>query len=111
MRAVKSTATKPELAFLTEIAKLGMRPKRNVAYLPGKPDFVFSRKRLAIFLMVISGTAISGCAENLGTYGVCPRFDFVRNFHCNLLGVAHFLEDLVLESIIPMPQVGRNQAL
>lgn len=50
MRAVKPTATKPELAFLSAIAKLGMRPRMNVSHLPGKPDFVFSRKRLAIFI-------------------------------------------------------------
>jgi DNA mismatch endonuclease (patch repair protein) len=53
MAAVKSRDTKPELLVATLLEELGVTYRREVADLPGKPDFVIEkrgRQPLAIFV-------------------------------------------------------------
>ena len=49
MSAIKSRDTRPELTLRKELWRRGLRYRVNVKTLPGKPDIVFSRVRLAIF--------------------------------------------------------------
>jgi DNA mismatch endonuclease (patch repair protein) len=48
-RANKSTKTKHELLLMSELNKQGLKFKRHVKSLPGKPDIVFPSERLAVF--------------------------------------------------------------
>ncbi|MBI2057872.1 MAG: very short patch repair endonuclease [Candidatus Yanofskybacteria bacterium] len=50
MRLVKSKETKLEKEFRKELSAVGLRYRKNVSSLPGKPDIVFGKKKLAIFL-------------------------------------------------------------
>lgn len=50
MRAVKSTDTKPEIALRKALHRLGFRYRLNVKDLPGKPDLVFPRHNVVIFV-------------------------------------------------------------
>lgn len=50
MRKIKSTNTKMEVLFNKQLSKLGYKYKKNVADLIGKPDIVFAKKKLVIFL-------------------------------------------------------------
>jgi DNA mismatch endonuclease (patch repair protein) len=50
MRAVKGRDTGPELAVAAILKRLKLRARRNVASLPGSPDFVVARPRTAIFV-------------------------------------------------------------
>lgn len=50
MRAVKSGDTKPELQVRSALFARGYRYRVHVKDLPGKPDLVFTRKRLAVFV-------------------------------------------------------------
>ena len=50
MRKIKSKGTGPEKLLLDAIRRLGERPRRYVGTLPGKPDFVFHKERLACFV-------------------------------------------------------------
>lgn len=64
MSAIRSKNTKPELVLRKELWNLGIRGYRlHVKNLEGKPDIVFSKKKIAIF--------INGCFWHR-----CP--------HCNL---------------------------
>ena len=49
MRAIKSKNTGLEMAFRTELWKIGLRYRVNYS-LPGKPDLVFVQPRLLVFL-------------------------------------------------------------
>lgn len=49
MSAIKSRNTRPELALRRELWRRGLRYRANVRALPGTPDIVFSRVRLAVF--------------------------------------------------------------
>lgn len=49
MSAIHSKGTRPELALRRELWRRGLRYRKNDKRLPGKPDIVFSRARLAIF--------------------------------------------------------------
>lgn len=49
MSAVKSKDTRPELALRKELWRRGLRYRKNYKKLPGKPDIVFPRARLAVF--------------------------------------------------------------
>ena len=49
MSAIKSKNTKPELLLAKELWRRGMRYRKNYAKLPGKPDLVFVKARLAVF--------------------------------------------------------------
>jgi DNA mismatch endonuclease (patch repair protein) len=46
---IRSTNTKGEVLLRSVIWKLGFRFRKNVNDLPGKPDIVFPRERVAIF--------------------------------------------------------------
>ncbi|MGH6986907.1 MAG: very short patch repair endonuclease [Caulobacteraceae bacterium] len=50
MRAVKGRDTSPERALRRRLWARGGRYRLHVAGLPGKPDIVFHRRRLAIFV-------------------------------------------------------------
>jgi len=59
MSRIKSSNTKPEVAFRKMLSSNGIRGYRiNYKKLPGKPDIVFTRKKLAIF---INGCYWHGC--------------------------------------------------
>lgn len=50
MAKIKSKDTKPEIIFRKSLWKLGYRYKKNVKTLPGSPDIVFTKYKLAIFI-------------------------------------------------------------
>jgi DNA mismatch endonuclease (patch repair protein) len=50
MRAVKSRDTAPELAVRKLLREIAPGYRLNRADLPGKPDIVYGRKKLAIFV-------------------------------------------------------------
>ncbi len=50
MRSNKSKDTKPELMLRKELWSRGMRYRKNYKALPGKPDMVFLRAKLAVFV-------------------------------------------------------------
>jgi DNA mismatch endonuclease, patch repair protein len=47
--AVRSTNTRPEILLRSALWKRGLRYRINYGYLPGKPDIVFPRGRVAVF--------------------------------------------------------------
>jgi len=49
MRGNRAAGTKPELLVERHLRKLGLRGKRNAPDLPGRPDIVFRRARVAVF--------------------------------------------------------------
>jgi DNA mismatch endonuclease (patch repair protein) len=49
MSAIKSKDTRPELALRHALWSHGMRYQVNVRALPGKPDVVFKRAKIAVF--------------------------------------------------------------
>lgn len=49
MSAVKSKDTRPEVALRKELFRPGMRFRKNVKELRGKPDIVFTRVKLVVF--------------------------------------------------------------
>ena len=49
MRNIKSTDTKIEVLFRKALWKRGYRYRKNVKYLPGKPDIVITKFKIAIF--------------------------------------------------------------
>ena len=50
MARVKSKNTRPELALRRALWKRGLRYRLHVPGLPGQPDIVFRRERIAIFV-------------------------------------------------------------
>ena len=50
MRAIKGRDTKIEELFRKSLWRMGYRYRKNVASLYGKPDVVFTRKKIAIFI-------------------------------------------------------------
>lgn len=50
MRAVKGKDTKMEIAFRKLLWKSGVRYRKNVSGLTGKPDIAFKGKKLVVFL-------------------------------------------------------------
>lgn len=50
MSAVKSKNTAPERRLGSAMHRLGLRYRKNVKKIPGKPDFVFSKARVAVFV-------------------------------------------------------------
>lgn len=50
MRAVKSKDSKMEVKFRSALWKLGLRFFKNVNSLTGKPDIVFPKKKVVVFL-------------------------------------------------------------
>lgn len=49
MAAVKSKDTRPEILLRRSLWQLGLRYQVNYTALPGKPDIVFTRAKLAVF--------------------------------------------------------------
>jgi len=49
-RAVRRTDTKAEIALRRALWALGLRYRKNVAGLPGRPDLVFRRARIVVFV-------------------------------------------------------------
>jgi len=50
MQAVKGKNTSLERTLASALHREGLRFRRNVSTLPGKPDFVFTRARLVVFV-------------------------------------------------------------
>lgn len=50
MRRIKAKDTKPERLLAAALRRLGLRPKRHDKLRPGKPDFAFPRRRVAVFV-------------------------------------------------------------
>ncbi len=50
MQAVKGTDTSLEKVMAEAFRRQGWRFQRNYTFLPGKPDFVFARARLVVFV-------------------------------------------------------------
>jgi DNA mismatch endonuclease (patch repair protein) len=50
MGKIKSQNTKPELKLRKALWNLGYRYRKNVRKLPGKPDIVFAKHKMAIFV-------------------------------------------------------------
>jgi len=50
MSKIRSTNTKPEIALRKALWKLGIRYRLNVSKLPGKPDIVIGKFKIAIFV-------------------------------------------------------------
>lgn len=48
--ASRKSGTACELALWRSVRKLGLKFRRNVAALPGRPDLVFERAKLAVFV-------------------------------------------------------------
>jgi len=48
-QANRATDTSPELLLCRALWRLGLRYRKHVANLPGKPDLVFSRPRVIVF--------------------------------------------------------------
>lgn len=61
MRAVHSTGTRPERTCETLLRDLKISYLRNVATLPGRPDFVLRASRLALFVHGCFWHSHSGC--------------------------------------------------
>lgn len=49
MSAVKSKNTRPELTLRRALWARGLRYRVNVKFLPGKPDVVFTKAKIAVF--------------------------------------------------------------
>lgn len=50
MRRVRSTGTSPERVLANALRQHGLKFKANCKDLPGRPDFVFQKQRLAVFV-------------------------------------------------------------
>jgi len=64
MSELKTAGTGPELAIRKELHKRGLRFRVNVRGLPGTPDLVFTRARLAV---QVDGCFWHGCPEHSTT--------------------------------------------
>jgi len=49
MQAIRATGTKPEALLAKALWKKGYRYRKNVKELPGKPDIVLTKWRVAVF--------------------------------------------------------------
>ena len=50
MKSIISDGTKPELVFRKYLFSQGFRYRKNYKILPGRPDIVFIKKKIAIFI-------------------------------------------------------------
>ncbi|HEY0017094.1 MAG TPA: very short patch repair endonuclease [Longimicrobium sp.] len=50
MAAIRSTENRIESALRSRVHKMGLRYRKYVKELPGKPDFIFPKERIAIFV-------------------------------------------------------------
>jgi DNA mismatch endonuclease (patch repair protein) len=63
MRRIRSENTKPELLLRRALFRRGFRYRIHVAALPGKPDIVFSAKRLSVFVHGCFWHQHAGCRQ------------------------------------------------
>ena len=63
MRAVRSQWTEPELALRRTLKRLGIAARSHVKTLPGTPDFVLTKKQIAIFVHGCFWHGHAGCAR------------------------------------------------
>lgn len=64
MKRIRSKETKPEQFLRKLIWATGLRYRKNVKKLPGSPDIVFAKYKLAVFMMETFGMAIIGKLKN-----------------------------------------------
>mgnify|MGYP002626345790 CR=1 FL=1 len=50
MQRIKSSDTKPEIMLRKALWHKGIRYRKNISSLPGKPDIVLTRQKIAIFV-------------------------------------------------------------
>jgi len=50
MAAIRSTETRTEVELRRILFSMGLRFRKNVSHLPGRPDIVFPRARVAVFI-------------------------------------------------------------
>src|ERR1043166_327052 len=62
MRAVKGKDTTLEKKVCSALWRSGLRFRKHLSSLPGKPDIVFTRRRLAVF---IDSCFWHGCSSHL----------------------------------------------
>ena len=60
MRRIRSKNTNPELLVRSSLHKLGLRFRVHYSDLPGRPDIVFPRRRICIF---VHGCFWHGCTR------------------------------------------------
>lgn len=63
MRRIRSRDTKPELILRQSLHARGLRYRVHVNSLPGKPDIVFTRRRVAVFVHGCFWHQHPGCRE------------------------------------------------
>ncbi len=69
MQGNRSSGTKPELILRQALWKDGLRGyRKNVRSLPGKPDLVFGRLRLAVFVQGCFWHRCPHCIRNLSPH-------------------------------------------
>lgn len=61
MSGVRTSGTAPELALRRELHRRGLRFRVNVRDMPGRPDVVLSRARIAVF---VDGCFWHGCPKH-----------------------------------------------
>ena len=66
MSRQRTTGTEPELAIRRELHRRGLRFRVNVTGLPGRPDIVFTRARIAV---QVDGCFWHGCPD----HAVAPK--------------------------------------
>ncbi|MDO8607254.1 MAG: very short patch repair endonuclease [Phaeospirillum sp.] len=64
MRAVKGADTGPELAVRKALWRAGLRYRLHAKALPGKPDVIFSSKRIALFVHGCFWHGHEGCSRH-----------------------------------------------
>lgn len=67
MASVRSCDTKPEMAVRTALHSAGLRYRLHDARLPGKPDIVFSSRKLAIFVHGCFWHGCPHCRKGVGS--------------------------------------------
>lgn len=63
MAAVRQKNTRPELALRREMHRAGLRYRLDCRELPGRPDIVFPRQRLAVFVHGCFWHRHKGCSR------------------------------------------------
>jgi DNA mismatch endonuclease (patch repair protein) len=68
MSAIRSRDTKPEKAVRSTLHAAGYRFRKHLTGLPGRPDIVFTKRRVAVF--------VHGCFWHV--HGGCKTWSFPR---------------------------------
>jgi DNA mismatch endonuclease (patch repair protein) len=100
MSAIKSKNTRPEIALRSALWVRGMRYRVNVETLPGKPDVVFARAKIAVFCdgdfwhghnWAIRG--LSSLDEELTRYSQFWKDKILGNIKRDIENTAHLKSD------------------